>query len=148
MFFRQLTKLFKAGTMTQPRIPTPESPFERELKSLLNRYSKENGSNTPDFILAEYLNGCLGNFNRAVTARNKFYGHTPEPVRYSEEPQCRSCRPFRNRPWKNSELLDIVHCCIEGKKPHHIAQLLFRPESEVVAKIGEIDAAIARLHPV
>ena len=29
--------------------------FEEELKTLINRCSKENESNTPDFILAQYL---------------------------------------------------------------------------------------------
>ena len=37
--------------------------FEKELTDLLNRYSKENGSNTPDFILARYLIGCLKNYD-------------------------------------------------------------------------------------
>ena len=36
--------------------------FRKELEDLINRFSKENGSNTPDFILAEYLEGCLSNF--------------------------------------------------------------------------------------
>jgi hypothetical protein len=50
-----------------------DSEFEKELESLLNRYSKENGSNTPDFILAEYLTGCLENFNNTVGKRTNWY---------------------------------------------------------------------------
>lgn len=50
--------------------------FERELESLINRYSKENGSNTPDFILAQYLLGCLTVWNTCVTEREKWYGRT------------------------------------------------------------------------
>lgn len=48
--------------------------FMDELSNLINRYSKENGSNTPDCILASYLSDCLGNFDAAVKARSKWYG--------------------------------------------------------------------------
>jgi hypothetical protein len=51
-----------------------ETQFHRELSSLLNRYSKENGSNTPDFLLASYLTGCLHTFNSIVNAREEWYG--------------------------------------------------------------------------
>jgi len=40
--------------------------FERELEQLINRHSEENQSNTPDFILAIYLRGCLNAFNHAT----------------------------------------------------------------------------------
>ena len=43
--------------------------FERALKNLLNKYSMENDSNTPDFILAEYMHACLTSFNLATRAR-------------------------------------------------------------------------------
>jgi hypothetical protein len=48
--------------------------FEEELSHLLNRYCKENDSNTPDFILAHYLVKCLDNFNSASREREKWYG--------------------------------------------------------------------------
>ena len=51
-----------------------ETQFHRELSSLLNRYSKENESNTPDFLLASYLTGCLLTFNSIVNAREEWYG--------------------------------------------------------------------------
>ena len=50
-----------------------QSEFENELTSLLNRYSMENGSNTPDFILAEYLKNCLLAFNSASNRRETWY---------------------------------------------------------------------------
>jgi len=40
--------------------------FINELKHLINRYSQESGSNTPDFILAEYLSNCLEAFNKSI----------------------------------------------------------------------------------
>lgn len=54
--------------------------FEKELTALLNRHSKENGSNTPDFILSDYLQHCLDNFNSSVTARNDWYRIKDEPI--------------------------------------------------------------------
>lgn len=40
--------------------------FEKELTNLINCYSLENGSDTPDFILAKYLVGCLQAFNHSA----------------------------------------------------------------------------------
>jgi len=54
-----------------------DSKFRKELEGLLNRYSIEAGSNTPDFILADYLCGCLAYFNIAVTRREEWYGRDP-----------------------------------------------------------------------
>jgi len=51
-----------------------ESQFQKELAALINEYSKENDSDTPDFILARYLNAVLDNFNAAVMDREQWYG--------------------------------------------------------------------------
>jgi hypothetical protein len=56
--------------------------FEKELASLINRHSKENGSMTPDFILASYLTECLANFDRIMLWRQKWY--SPEGVPAAE----------------------------------------------------------------
>jgi hypothetical protein len=50
------------------------SLFREDLEDLVNRYSKENGSNTPDFILANYLEACLISFDEAVKLRDIYYG--------------------------------------------------------------------------
>lgn len=47
--------------------------FRKELEILINKYSQENGSNTPDFILARYILDCLDAFDRAVNARSQWY---------------------------------------------------------------------------
>lgn len=47
--------------------------FESELRELLNRYGRENGSNTPDFVLADYLNQCLNAFDMAVRSRDNWF---------------------------------------------------------------------------
>jgi len=48
--------------------------FEKELAELLNQHSMENASDSPDFLLAEYLVGCLRTFNIAVASRENWYG--------------------------------------------------------------------------
>jgi hypothetical protein len=48
-------------------------PFEKALQTLINQYSMENDSNTPDYILADYLTDCLDSFNKATNRRNKHY---------------------------------------------------------------------------
>jgi hypothetical protein len=48
--------------------------FREDLASLINRHSLENGSDTPDFLLAEYLTDCLAVSDKAVTARERWYG--------------------------------------------------------------------------
>ena len=43
--------------------------FRKELTSLLNTHSMENGSDTSDRVLAVYLVKCLENFDLAVRDR-------------------------------------------------------------------------------
>jgi len=49
--------------------------FRKELEQLINIHSCENGSDTPDFILAEYLLNCLDAFDLAVRRRGQWWGH-------------------------------------------------------------------------
>lgn len=55
-----------------------DQSFEQELSALINRHSKENESNTPDFILAQYISGCFDVFNNAVRDRDKWHGYKSE----------------------------------------------------------------------
>jgi hypothetical protein len=55
-----------------------EDTLERAITTTINRFSAENGSDTPDFILAAYLTDCLNAFNRATRWRGKWY--SPEGV--------------------------------------------------------------------
>lgn len=43
--------------------------FRQELRSLINRFSMENGSDTADYILADYLMSCLDAFDTATRLR-------------------------------------------------------------------------------
>ena len=54
--------------------------FEKALTDLLNFYSEENDSNTPDFILAQYLLACLAAWNVGVQQRENWYGRDPRPT--------------------------------------------------------------------
>ena len=56
-----------------------KTPFEEELRSLINRHSRENASNTPDYILTLYLLGCLETFEQAVQQRETWYGRDARP---------------------------------------------------------------------
>ena len=55
------------------------SCFEKDLEILINKHGQENGSNTPDFVLARYLNNCLQAFDDASLLREQWYGHRHRP---------------------------------------------------------------------
>ena len=55
------------------------APFEKELEALINKHSLENESNTPDYILAQYLINCLAAFTQATQQRENWYGRDPRP---------------------------------------------------------------------
>ena len=56
--------------------------FEEELRYVINKYSKENASNTPDYILAQYLVGCLDVFAVCVQQRETWYGRDSRPTQH------------------------------------------------------------------
>lgn len=71
--------------------------FEKELEGLINRYSMEAGSNTPDYILVDYLKNSLVNFHKATRLHDNWYGgkrsvindqaemwEVDEPVKHTE----------------------------------------------------------------
>ena len=59
--------------------------FEEELRAVINRHSIENASNTPDFILADYLLACLAAFTTATQQRETWYGRDARPKDTVEE---------------------------------------------------------------
>jgi len=54
--------------------------FQKELEQLINKHSIENGSDTPDFILAEYMSSCLKAYGRAVQAREQHQAKMHKPI--------------------------------------------------------------------
>jgi len=65
------------GSSNQPSQPSQVTgqllSFEIELSSLINKYSYESGSDTPDFILVGYLMRCINNWNYTVGQRERYY---------------------------------------------------------------------------
>jgi hypothetical protein len=63
-------------------IPSSRAPtqFEREIAEVINRHSRENGSDTPDFILAAYLVNCLFAFDQAASWRAKWHSQDGVPL--------------------------------------------------------------------
>ncbi len=55
------------------------SPLSRDIAQVLNRHSAENGSNTPDFILSDFLLGCLATYDSTQARRERWYGRTDAP---------------------------------------------------------------------
>ena len=48
--------------------------FRKELEYIINKHNMESGSDTPDFILANYLQSCLKAFDTAIVSRESWYG--------------------------------------------------------------------------
>lgn len=48
--------------------------LRERIEHAINVTSSENGSNTPDFILAEYLVDCLAAFDKATNRRDEWKG--------------------------------------------------------------------------
>ena len=49
--------------------PESRASLFRDLRDLLNRHSVEGESNTPDFILADYMLGCLQIYENTLRRR-------------------------------------------------------------------------------
>lgn len=54
--------------------PPPASDFETELAALLNKYSMDNGCNTPDYVLARHLIRQLDTFREINQEREAWFG--------------------------------------------------------------------------
>jgi len=49
-----------------------EMSFKKDLERLINRYSMEGRSDTPDYILANFMHSCLIAFETASTDRDQW----------------------------------------------------------------------------
>ena len=74
MKFEEQMKVEKEMEFEEQMKVEKEMEFEKKLEMLINEYSKENESDTPSFILAQYLKGCLANYVESVKVRDKWYG--------------------------------------------------------------------------
>lgn len=69
------------------------TPFQTELEQLINRHSRENNSNTPDFILAEFMLATLQAFDKATKTRDAWYGDPKTPGAFKGLPVVTIPRP-------------------------------------------------------
>lgn len=65
-----------------------DEEFKIKLKNLINEYNQENKSDTPDYILAIYVNDCLDAFNRAVITRDVHYDNKKDPATNNVNQHC------------------------------------------------------------
>jgi hypothetical protein len=79
----------ETGNQSAPTPSVIKPEFRAELEKLINRHSMENGSNTPDFVLATYLADCLEAFDKASTHRESWYGRAASspPLGIAQYPQ-------------------------------------------------------------
>jgi len=57
----------------------PDSFLREEIKRAINRCSRENASNTPDGILADYLMRCLENWELTMSERQEWHKEEESP---------------------------------------------------------------------
>jgi hypothetical protein len=83
---------------------------------VINKHSKENGSNTPDFILAEYLIECLRVFDKTTRLRNDWYGEKicEEKIRESRNKPEKEIDEFTSRGHISPIDIDVT---FGGEKP-------------------------------
>jgi len=81
-FYRMFTQEFVPLVLSfgGRAIPEKTTPFMNELQELINKHSMENGSHTPDFIIAHFLQNALLDYNQAVRARDKWLIENGEHV--------------------------------------------------------------------
>ncbi len=80
----KLQKTMYEDTTDIPDTVEEKLTFDEALEQLINKYSQENGSNTPDFILSKFLYECLEAFNHAVKQREQWYG-VPHSILFQDE---------------------------------------------------------------
>ena len=85
------------------------SEFLKKLRDLLNCACRENISNTPDFLIAEYLIGCLVAFEAIVLARDRWYGVHLEPCnKYFEDAPAEKGESSQTS--TNKQIMPCVNC--------------------------------------
>lgn len=64
--YRNVINIYKEVTKKENKTMS----FREELQTLINKHSLEGGSNTPDFLLADYLNDTLDIFDKLMIRRD------------------------------------------------------------------------------
>jgi hypothetical protein len=67
-------KLLAADQPATQSLSKSRPTFRESLTQLINQYSKENSNNTPDYLLANFLIGCMDTFDLTVRRRDEWFG--------------------------------------------------------------------------
>lgn len=67
--------------------------LRKALAELLNKHSAENGSDTPDFILADHLMSCLDAWESSIIDRERWYGRGKHGLPQDVSPHSRPTEP-------------------------------------------------------
>lgn len=109
--------------------------FTRELEKLINKYSLENGSDTPDFLLASFLTGCLQSFNSTMQHRKRW--RMPKSTfDQPNQPSQGLIKPMSFTEWQHN--LYRVAGTLRPDLKHHLGALLSHAMN--VAEEGSGDA--------
>ena len=65
--FPSTNRRVREGKKGMDHIESECIQFEKELEKLINRFSMESDSDTPDFLLAKYLCACLDAYNTIIS---------------------------------------------------------------------------------
>ncbi len=104
--------------------------LEEEIRTAINRACAERTSDTPDFVLAEYLIICLSAFDHATIARGEW--HKQRAIIKHIAVDCSGCR-FEFAPNKNGTP------CNSCKRLAHDA---YEPEAKEVADKEDIQLCL------
>jgi hypothetical protein len=82
--YDDIVRILTTNDETESDITVENNDFTKELEHLINKHNKEAASNTPDFILADYLTRCLMAYNRAVFRRDRWSGKSLDALATGE----------------------------------------------------------------
>lgn len=82
--------------MSDRPYPPASIQLEQDITRAINSHSRENYSNTPDFLLATFMMDCLAAAERMVTAREKWYENPPRSPASADAPK--SKEPDQQKP--------------------------------------------------
>jgi hypothetical protein len=70
-----IRSLTNVGAVEVAELSTSGESLERDLERLLNQHSVENGSNTPDYVLASLLKATLDTWELHMKERDRWWGN-------------------------------------------------------------------------
>lgn len=102
-----------------PSVEEAPRTLAQDLTQVINRHSAENGRDTPDWILGNFLLGCLESFNVASRARDKWWQFKPRngmlstvleagPTSPAESPEDQTNKPLSDPEDDSRWLLDLA----------------------------------------